>query len=121
LPEISHDPNKNEIKGKERLYTETAYVLYNLHLHSSSTTKISPRCSRRAGPLVVPTQVCMVAQFPWLDQMRGCKEDAEDDADPSDDDVGDAEEGVLAADHGSGGDDDGFCATVLSYIEVWRC
>jgi hypothetical protein len=106
---------------KEKLCTETAYLLYNLHLCPSSTTMIPPRCRRRAGPLVVPAQVCMVAQFPWLDQMRGCEEDAEDDTDPSYHDVGDAEEGVLAADYGGGGDDDGFCAAVLGYVEVWRC
>ena len=53
--------------------------------------------------------------------MRGCEEDAKDDADPSDDDVGDAEEGVLAADYGGSGDDDGFCAAVLGYVEVWGC
>jgi hypothetical protein len=110
-----------KFKDKKRLYTETAYLLYNLHLHSLSTTKIPPRCRRRAGPLVVPAQVCMVAQFPWLDQMRSREKDAEDDADPAYDDVGDAKEGVLAADYGGGGDDDGFCAAVLSYVEVWGC
>jgi hypothetical protein len=60
----------------------------------------------------------MVAQFPWLDQMRGCKEDAEDDADPSDDDVGDAEEGVLAAHYGARADYDRFCAAVFCYVEI---
>ena len=53
--------------------------------------------------------------------MRRCEEDTKDDADPSDDDVGDAEEGVLTADDGGGGDDDGLCAAVLGNVEVWGC
>lgn len=63
----------------------------------------------------------MVAQLPWLDQMCGCEEDAEDNADPAYHDVGDAEEGILAADDSGGRDDDRFRATVLGYVEVWGC
>lgn len=61
----------------------------------------------------------MVAQLPGTDQMRDCEEGAEHDADAADDDVGDAEEGVLAAHYGAGGDDDGFRAAIFGDVEVW--
>jgi hypothetical protein len=51
--------------------------------------------------------------------MRGCEENAENDADPSHNNVGDAQERVLAADYGSGGDDNGFGTAVFGYVEVW--
>ena len=61
----------------------------------------------------------MVAQFSGLDQMCDCKECAENNADACYDDVGDSEEGVLAANYGTRGDDDGFRATVFSDVEIW--
>lgn len=44
----------------------------------------------------------MVAQLPRSDQVRDGEQGAEHDADAGDDDVGDSEEGVLAAYHGAG-------------------
>lgn len=50
--------------------------------------------------------------------MRDGEHGAEHDADAAYDDVRDAEEGVLAAHDGAGGDDDGFRAAVFCYVEV---
>ena len=61
----------------------------------------------------------MIAQLTGLDQMSDCEERAKDDADSCYDDVGDAQEGILATDNGSGGDDDGFSSAVLSDVEFW--
>lgn len=60
----------------------------------------------------------MVAQLARPDQMRDGEERAEQDAQAGDDDVRDAEEGVLAADHGAGREDEGFLAAVFGYVEV---
>lgn len=43
---------------------------------------------------------------PWFDQMCNGEDDAENDAKTANDDVCDAEEGVLAAHDRSGGDED---------------
>jgi hypothetical protein len=60
----------------------------------------------------------MITQLPWSDKMGNGEEPAEYDADSCYDDISNAEEGVLAANYGAGGDDDRFCAAVLGYIEV---
>ena len=60
----------------------------------------------------------MITQFPRFDQICDCEECAENDANACYDDVGDAEEGVLAADNGASRDDDGFCAAVFGYVEI---
>jgi hypothetical protein len=60
----------------------------------------------------------VITQFAGFDEMGGGEECAEHDADAADDDVGDAEEGVLAAHYGAGADYDGFCAAVFGYVEV---
>ena len=62
----------------------------------------------------------MVAEFSGFDEVRDGEERAEHDADATDDHVGDAEEGVLTAHYGSSGDDDGLCAAVFGYVEIWR-
>lgn len=63
----------------------------------------------------------MVAQLPWLDEMRDGKQGAEHDTDAADDDVGDAQEGVLAAHDGARADYDGLCAAVFGHWEIWGC
>lgn len=73
----------------------------------------------RAWRFVVPAQVRVVAQLPWLDEMRYCEQGAEHDADAADNNVGDAEEGVLAAHDGACADYYGFCAAVFGYGEIW--
>jgi len=60
----------------------------------------------------------VVAELAWLDEMRDGEERAENDADAAYDDVGDAQEGILAAHDGAGRDDDGFCAAVFCYVEI---
>ena len=60
----------------------------------------------------------MVTQFPGSDEMGDCEERAEHNADSCHNDVGDTEEGVLAAYHGACGDNDGFCAAVFSYVKI---
>lgn len=45
--------------------------------------------------------------------MRGEEDDAEDNAESSNHDVGNAEEVVFAADNGTSGDDDGLGASVF--------
>lgn len=52
--------------------------------------------------------------------MGDCEERAKHDANSCYYDVGDAEEGVLAAYDGTCGDDDGFGAAVFSHVEIWR-
>jgi hypothetical protein len=73
-------------------------------------------CARR---LVVPAQICVVAQLARLDEMRDGEEGAENDADATDDDVGDAEERVLATHYSASGDYDGLCATIFGYVEIY--
>jgi hypothetical protein len=51
--------------------------------------------------------------------MGYCEDGAEEDAETTDDDVSDAEEGVLAAHDGASGYDYGFCAAVFYDGEVW--
>ena len=60
----------------------------------------------------------MIAQFSRSDEMRDCEERAEHDADPRDDDIGDAEKWVLATYDSSCGYDDGFCTAVFSDVKV---
>jgi len=60
----------------------------------------------------------VVAKFPWFDKMGYCEDGAEEDAETTDDDVSDAEEGVLAAHDGAIGYDYGFCAAVFYDGEV---
>ena len=60
----------------------------------------------------------MIAQFPWPDEMRDGEKRAKYDADSCYYNIGDAEEGVLATDHGAGGDNNRFCAAILGYVEV---
>lgn len=73
---------------------------------------------RRTRRLVVPAQICMIAQFSRLNEMCEGEEGAEHDAEAADNDVGDAEEGVLAAHDGAGADYDGLCAAVFGHVEI---
>ena len=91
------------------------------HLRISLTAQIpSTSMHSRAGRLVVPAQVRVVAELSGFDEVRDGEERAEHDADATDDHVGDAEEGVLTAHYGSSGDDNGLCAAVFGYVEIWR-
>ncbi len=58
--------------------------------YTSFTTQISPRCNSRTRALVVPAQVCVVAEFSRLNEMGDCEEGAEHDADSANNNVGDA-------------------------------
>jgi hypothetical protein len=58
-------------------------------------------------------------ELPWFDEMGYCEDGSEEDAETADDDVGNAEEWVLAAHDGAGGYDYGLCAAVFRYGEVW--
>lgn len=62
---------------------------------------------------VVPRQVSVVTEFPWLDKMRSEEDDAEDNAQASNNDVGDAKEVVATTHNGASGDDDGLFASVF--------
>lgn len=61
----------------------------------------------------------MVAEFPGLEEVGDREKDAEEDADACYGDVGDAEEGVLAAYHSACADDDGLGAAVFRHAEIW--
>jgi len=58
-------------------------------------------------------------EIPWLDEMCYCEDSSEEDAKAPNNDVGDAEERVLAAHYGARGYDYGLCATVLCDGGVW--
>ncbi len=60
----------------------------------------------------------MISQFTRFDEMSDGEEGTEHDTDSTDDDVGDSEEGVLAAHYGAGADYDGFGTAVVGYVEV---
>src|SRR6266536_5138919 len=79
---------------------------------------ISPRRRRRTRLIIVPGEVCMISQFTRFDEMSDGEEGTEHDTDSTDDDVGDSEEGVLAAHYGAGADYDGFGTAVVGYVEV---
>lgn len=55
----------------------------------------------------------MEVDLPGLDKVRSEEDDAEDNAEPSNYDVGNAEEVVFAAHNGTSGDDDGLGASVF--------
>ena len=74
--------------------------------------------SRLGGRGVVPREIRMIAEFSGLDQVRGGEDGAEDDADATDDDVGDSEEGVAAAHDAAGGNENGLGAAKLGHLEV---
>jgi hypothetical protein len=57
---------------------------------------------------------------PWSDEMCDCEENTKNDAKTADDDVCNAQEGVLASHNRSRGDEDGFGTTVDCDREVWR-
>jgi hypothetical protein len=56
--------------------------------------------------------------IPWFDEMGYGEDGPEEDTEAANDDVGDAEEGVLAAHDGPGGYDYGLCAAVFRYREI---
>lgn len=58
--------------------------------------------------------------LPGLNEMRSEEDDTKDNAESSNDDVGDAKEVVLATDNGTSGDDDGLGASVLSSGEDYN-
>jgi hypothetical protein len=60
----------------------------------------------------------MVSEFSRLDEMGDGEQGTKHYADTADDDVGDAQEGVLAAHDGSRRDYDGFCTAVFSYVKI---
>lgn len=62
----------------------------------------------------------MVTQLPRFDQMRYCKEGAENNADTSDDDVSDSKEGILASHDGASADYDGLRSAVIDDVEIWE-
>lgn len=58
--------------------------------------------------------------IPRFDQVRKGKHRAQDNADAADDDVRDAHERVLPADHGGRGEHDGLCAVEQRHGEVYN-
>lgn len=58
-------------------------------------------------------------EIPWFDEMGYCEDCSEEDAEATDDNVGDAEEGVLAAHDCVGGYDYGLCTAIFCDGEVW--
>ena len=56
--------------------------------------------------------------IPWLDEMCGCENGTEDNAETANDDVGDAQEVVAATHNGTGGDEDGLLALVYFGREI---
>lgn len=59
-------------------------------------------------------------EIPWFDEMGHSEDGSQEDAKATDDDVGDAEEGVLAAHDSAGGYYDGLGAAVFRDGEVWK-
>ena len=55
--------------------------------------------------------------IPGLDNVRRGEDGSEQDAQAADDDVGNAEERILAADDGASRDDDGLCAAEAGHVE----
>jgi len=60
----------------------------------------------------------MVPKFPWLNKMCDSKDSTEENAKSSNNNIGDAQEGILAAHGGAGGYDDRFSAAVVEDWEV---
>jgi len=60
----------------------------------------------------------VVSEFPWFDKMGYCENGSEEDTETTDDNIGDAEEGILAAHDSAGGYDYGLCAAVFYNREV---
>ena len=56
--------------------------------------------------------------LPWPDEMRKGEENTQDNAKAANDDVCNAEEGILASHNGLGGDEDGLGATILFDREI---
>ena len=105
---------------------------------STVARALPPRWNARRGLVagdVIPREIRVVAEFPrtcqhipvpldtrlgnggranapWLEEVRDGEDGAEHDAQAADDHVRDTEEGVPAAHHGAGGDDEGLCALV---------
>jgi len=61
----------------------------------------------------------MEGEIPWFDEMGYCEDGSEEDTEATDDNVGNAKEGILAAHDGAGGYDYGLCAAVFCDREVW--
>lgn len=57
---------------------------------------------------------------PWLDEMRSEEDDAEDNAQASNNNVGDAKEVVAPTHNGASGDDDGLFASVFGCGEDYH-
>ena len=81
---------------------------------TAGTTRASLSGGRRR---VVPGQVGVVAQLPWLDHVCHGKHNTQEDADAADNEVGNAKEGVSAAHDGTRRQDDGLCAVEPRDVE----
>lgn len=61
---------------------------------------------------------CHVGDKPGSDKVSDCKDSTEKDANTTNDNISDAEEGVASSDNGSGRDNDGLATLVLSSREI---
>lgn len=72
----------------------------------------SASASASASQPLLPPALATTHQLPRLDQMPQRQHQSQEDAQSSDGDVGDSEEGVPTADEGDGGEDEGFRTAV---------
>jgi hypothetical protein len=79
---------------------------------------IPPSGLRSRRLRAVPAKIRVITKLAGFDEMGDSEENAEKDAYSCNNDVGNSKERILASNNGAGANEDSFCATIFSDIEI---